>query len=106
MLSYAKCCESNSTVRSRSRSSGTTGLSRPDCAMVDRLSVASDEQGVVQHGRGQRAEEWANPVDVLTLEDAAGDRGTERACRIQGSAGERTDREDARGESESDGESS
>src|SRR5687768_6039932 len=70
--------------------------------MIDGFTIASDEQSVVEERRGERADQWSDPVHRLSLENTARDRGAQRARGIQGSARERTDREDARRQREAD----
>src|SRR6185295_5543093 len=85
---------------SRSRSSETIGLSGPDCAMIHRLALASNEERVVQQRGRDGADERAHPVDELPLENTARDRRTERPSWIHRRSGEWPDGEDVRGDRE------
>src|SRR5688572_2707005 len=102
-LSCAKCSESSSMARSRSRSSETTGLSGPDCAMIDRFPLAPNEQSVVEERGEHGADHGANPVRRLSLEDSACDGRSERPRRVERTAREWADGENARADRQADG---
>src|SRR5687768_17842942 len=90
-------------ARSRSRSSGTI-LSGPDCAMIDRFPLAANEESIVEQRREDGTHHRADPIRRLPLEDAAGDRRSERTRGIERAAREGADRENAGGDREADGE--
>src|SRR5690348_203993 len=118
--SLAKCSVSCWMTRSRSSVSDGTGRCsgdggklgvmpgsrssphRSNRTVVDRFGGMRDEECLVEQRRRDAAQQWPDPVNRLTLEDAAGDRRPERARRVHRCAGERSNRENVRGDGETD----